>query len=300
MWFKNLCLFQLSEPLKLTPAELEEALRRKPLTPCSGQTASSRGWVPPRDEDGNGVEALLPHLMIALGTEQKLLPASVINEEAKERARDFEAQRGYKPGRKQMRDIKDELTATLLPRAFSKRRLTRAWLDGEQRWLVVDAASATAAEELVEYLRDCVPELPSIQLLEPKLALSATLSDWLGRFQAPGRFSIDDECELTGTDPEKSSVRYLRHALNTGEIRQHITHGKRVAKLGLTWNDKLSFVVHDNLQIKKLKFLEMDRADDAEGQEVDEAQQFEIDFSIMSGELRLMLGELCEVAGVDQ
>lgn len=299
MWFKNLCLFRLTQPWSITPAALEEQLVRKPLLPCSGQTALSRGWVPPKDEDGSLVEALLPHLMIALGTEEKLLPATVVNQEAKEKAREFEAQRGYKPGRKQMRDIKDELTMSLLPRAFARRKQVRAWVDCEQGWLIVDTSTAAAAENLIEYLRACVEDLPPVELVEPNMALSVSMTEWLAANKAPGSFLIEDECELNGSEETKSTVRYLRHPLNTEEIRKHITAGKRVSKLGLSWSDKLSFVLHDNLQIKRLKFIDMDRDDDAEGSDVDAQQRFEIDFTLMSNELRMMLRELCSIIGAD-
>ncbi|MGJ8668443.1 MAG: recombination-associated protein RdgC [Oceanococcus sp.] len=299
MWFKNLCLFRLTQPWSITPAALEEQLARKPLLPCSGQTAQSRGWVAPKNDEGALVEALVPHLLIAYGTEEKLLPASVINEEAKEKARDFEAQRGYKPGRKQMRDIKDELTMSLLPRAFSRRKQVRAWIDCEQGWLIVDTSTAAAAENLIEYLRTCVEDLPPVELIEPNMALSVSMTEWLAANKAPGSFLIEDECELNGSEETKSTVRYLRHPLNTEEIRKHITAGKRASKLGMSWSDKLSFVLHDNLQIKRLKFIDMDRDDDAEGSDVDAEQRFEIDFTLMSNELRMMLGELCAMIGAD-
>lgn len=298
MWFKNLCVFRLSAPWTLAPGALEEALSHKPLLPCSGQTALSRGWVPPRESGGNCVEALPPHLLIAQGTEEKLLPAAVINQEAKERAISFEQQRGYKPGRKQMRDIKDEVTLDLMPRAFARRKMVRAWLDTEQGWLIVDTGTAAAAENLIEHLRTTLGEMPGVTLVEPNMALSATMTEWLAKNQAPGRFQIEDECELVGSDETKSTVRYLRHPLNTEEIRKHIAAGKRVSRLALSWNDKLSFVLNDTLQIKRLKFLDMD-ADASEGSEVDDEQKFEIDFTLMTSELRVMLGELCAMIGAD-
>ncbi len=298
MWFKNLCVFRLATPWSIAPGALDEILQRKPLLPCSGQTALSRGWVPPRAEDGNLVEALVPHLLIAQGTEEKILPASVVNQEAKERALRFEEQRGYKPGRKQMSDIKDEVTLDLMPRAFVRRKQVRAWIDTEERWLVVDTSTAAAAENLIEHLRATVDGLPSIALVEPNLALSATLTEWLAKNSAPGRFEIEDECELVGSEETKSTVRYLRHPLNTEEIRKHIAAGKRVSKLALSWNDKLSFVLHDTVQIKRLKFLDME-ADDANGQDADAEQQFEIDFTLMSSELRVMLSELCAMIGAE-
>ena len=49
--------------------------------------------------------------------------------------------------------------------ARSRRRITRAWIDPEHGWLVVDAAGAARAEELIETLRDTLGSL-AVQLVE--------------------------------------------------------------------------------------------------------------------------------------
>src|SRR3546814_10918528 len=98
-------------------------------------------------------------MLIALGFEQKILPSSVIKQGVDVRA-DFLAQlQGFNPGRKQLRALKDQVTAELMPRAFAKRRSTRAWIDPVSGWIVVDAASPSRAEELLEVLRDEVDGL---------------------------------------------------------------------------------------------------------------------------------------------
>lgn len=50
-------------------------------------------------------------------------------------------EQGYRAGRKQMKDLKGDLITELLPRAFSTHRDVYVWLDFENCWLVVDAAS---------------------------------------------------------------------------------------------------------------------------------------------------------------
>jgi recombination associated protein RdgC len=59
----------------------------------------------------------------------------------------------------------------------------------------------------------------------------------------------------------------------------------------LTWNDRVSFVLTDKLQVKRLDFLEMSK-DDAQPDEVDPAEQFDIDFAVMAGELASLLKDL--------
>ena len=67
-------------------------------------------------------------LMIALGVEQKRLPSRVVNDEARARAEALKATQGYKPGKKQLREITEKVTVELLPRAFPTRRVPRCWL----------------------------------------------------------------------------------------------------------------------------------------------------------------------------
>jgi recombination associated protein RdgC len=86
--------------------------------------------------------------------------------------------------------------------------------------------------------------------------------------------------------------------LEAKEIRGHLNAGKYPTRLGLTWNDRLSFVLTDKLQIKRLDFLEMG-TDDAQGDTVDPAEQFDIDFAVMTGELAAFLKDLTAVLAVD-
>ena len=52
----------------------------------------------------------------------------------------------------------------------------------------------------------------------------------------------------------------------------------------------------DKLQVKRLEFLEMNK-DATDGDEVDAAEQFDIDFTVMAGELASLLAELTAVLG---
>jgi recombination associated protein RdgC len=58
----------------------------------------------------------------------------------------------------------------------------------------------------------------------------------------------------------------------------------------------VSFVLTDKLQVKRLEFLEMSK-DNTEGDDVDPAEQFDIDFAVMAGELGLLLKDLMLALG---
>ena len=85
MWFKNLVAYRLPADWKLSAAELEEHLARHTLQPCSALAMLSRGWVAPAST-GRLLHTVNQQHLIALGVDQKLLPASIIRQVTKERA----------------------------------------------------------------------------------------------------------------------------------------------------------------------------------------------------------------------
>jgi recombination associated protein RdgC len=294
MWFKNLALYRLPPDWSLSAAELEERLAKRPLQPCGALEMVSRGWVAP-----SGNERLLRtvsgHHLLALGVNQKLLPASVIRQETVKRAADLAQSQGYPVGRRQMRDLKMRVTEELRSRALTRHRVTRAWIDPARAWFVVDAASAGKAEELTETLRDTLGSF-AVQLLESQRSPHTSMAAWLAHGDAPGHFTLDQELELQSANEAKSTVRYTRHPLDIKEIRAHLSAGKHPTRLGLTWNDRIAFVLTERLQVKRVEFLEV-KPESQHAEELDPEEQFDIDFTVMTGELSRLLAELVQVLG---
>ena len=294
MWFKNIFIYRLPAGCAITAATLQEKLALKPLQPCSGLDKQSRGWVSCRGDD-RLVHVANQQILFALGVEQKLLPATIINRFVKERIADIEAQQGYKVGRKEKKDIKEAVTEELLPRAFAMQRATFAWIDSVNGRLIIEAASSAKADELLEQLSKTVDDLP-VKLLHTEISPVAAMTDWLAGEAAPAGFTIDRELELRATGESKATVRYANHALEGEEILAHIASGKRATRLGLTWNDRISFVLTEQMQIKRLEFLDIIKeesttlADNAD-------EMFDLDFTLMTGELARMLADLTEALG---
>jgi recombination associated protein RdgC len=294
MWFKNLIIYRLPADWSVSAAELEDHLSKRPLQPCGPFDMFSRGWVAPA-ATGRLLHTVNQQHLIALGVDQKLLPASIIRQVAAERAAAQATEQGFPVGRRQMRDIKLRVTEELRARALTRRRITRAWIDPENGWFVVDAAGGAKADELVDTLRDTLGSL-AVTFMETVRSPQQSMSAWLTHGDAPSRFVIDQDLELQSADANKATVRYARHPLDVREVQQHLKAGKYPMKLGLTWSDRISFMLTDKLQVKRLEFLEMTQ-DTADGGEVDEAEQFDIDFAVMTGELARLLEDLGEALG---
>jgi recombination associated protein RdgC len=295
MWFRNLQLFRLTPEWAFTPDQLDQLLGKGAFQPCGATDRQARGWVPPRGNEGELVFAAGGQQIIALGIETKLLPASVVRQYADARLQELEKAQGYKPGRKQARDVRDEIELSLLPRAFVKRALTYIWIDPVNRWLVVDASSSARADEVVEHLKSTLGELP-LTLLKTCVAPGTALTQWLAEGAAPGRFDIDRDCELQATADERPVVRYVRHNLDSDEVRAHIAAGKSATRLALTWNDRVAFVLTEQLQIKRVAFLDLVK-EEAERQSDAGDDLFAANFILMAGELGGLLSDLTVALG---
>jgi recombination associated protein RdgC len=295
MWFKNLIVYRLPADWAVSAAELEELLAKRTLQPCSPLEMVSRGWVAPA-ASGRLLHTVNQQHLIALGIDQKLLPGSIIRQVAQERAQALAQEQGYPVGRRQMRDLKTRVTEELRARALTRRRVIRAWIDPLNGWFVVDAAGAAKAEELTEILRVTLGGSFAVTFMETARSPQQSMSTWLAHGDAPSRFTIEQDLELQSSDAEKATIRYTRHPLDVKEVQGHLKAGKHPTRLGLTWSDRLSFVLTDKMQVKRVEFLEMTK-DSADGGDVDATEQFDIDFAVMAGELAKLLDDLGQALG---
>ena len=292
MWFKNLQLFRLPTNWQITADELTEQLAQRPLAVPGALDAQTAGWVPPR-EGGSLVHAANGQWLVSLGIEQKLLPASVVNRLAKDRAKEIAENEGRRVGRKEMRELKERITEELLPRAFVRRRTTFGWIDPKNGWLVVDAASPAKAEEFLEALHKSLESLPAKPLHLARSPVSA-MTGWIAESDAPAGFSIDQDLELRS--PEKATVRYARHSLDGEEIRAHIASGKTGVKLGMTWNDRISFQLTESGSLRRVAFLDIIKEEN-ETDAANEDERFDLDFTLMTGELAKLFADLVYAIG---
>ena len=292
MWFKNLQVYRLPKRWADSPDALEAQLSSNTLHPCSACELQSIGWVAPR-EGGTFVHSVNRQWLLALGAEQKLLPTSVVKQFANDKAKQIEENEGRRVGRKEMRDLREAITLELLPRAFVRRRTTFGWIDPVNGWLVIDAASPAKAEEFLEHLHKSVDQFP-VKLLQVNQSPSSAMTGWVAEGEAPSHFSIDQDLELRSA--EKATVRYVKHTLEGEEIRHHIADGKVVTRLAMTWGDKISFILNENLQIKRLGFLDILK-EEGDSQAENEDERFDIDFTLMTGELAHLLDDLIEALG---
>jgi len=291
--FKNMIVYRVGPEWSATVAQIEESLDAGRFVECGSTQEKSIGWCEPRGEaNGALVEAVAGQLVLKLMIETRALPGSVVARKAKERVAHIEATTGRKPGKREIRDIKDDIRLELLPMAFTKQVSVGIWIDPKARLLVIDAASQARTDEVVTMLVKSLPGL-AVTLLNTKVSPTAAMAEWLISQEAPAGFSVDRECELKAADESKAVVRYARHPLDNDEVRKHVQAGKLPTRLALTWNNRVSLVLSENLQVKKLAFLDVVFDNASTGKD----DGFDADVAIATGELRKLLPDLLQALG---
>ena len=289
-------VYRVGEGWHPTLAQLEQALAAERFVPCGASQDKSIGWVEPRGEaHGPLVEAVGGQRMLKLKIETKGVPGAVVTRKAKERCAYIETTTGRKPGKKEMKEIKEDVKMSLMPMAFSKESSVWVWIDPVAHLLVLDAGSQAKADEVVTMLVKTFAGL-SLTLINTHMSPQSAMASWLISQDAPAGFSVDRECELKAADESKSVVRYVRHPLDTDEVKQHVEGGKLPTRLAMTWEGRVSFSLTEALQLKKLTFLDVVFENAAS--ETDEG--FDADVAIATGELQKLWPDLLMALGGEQ
>lgn len=284
MWFKNVRLYCFTQPFENSAEELETKLAEKLFHPCSSHDVSKYGWVSPLGKEGEMLtHALGDYIMICAQKQDRLLPASVINDATEEKVAELEQRQGRKIYRKEKRQIKDDVFVSLLPRAFTRNQQTFAYIAPKDNLIVVNTGSAPKAEALLNLLRESLGSLP-VALPDSKRAPSDVMTRWLKEQHASDNFEIDEDCELYNPTDGSNIIRCKGQDLYSDEIQSHLAAGKQVKNLGVTWNSLLNCIISDELTVKRLRFEGM--KEETSNEEVESAaQKFDQEFAVMTLEL---------------
>ncbi len=227
--------------------------------------------------------------------EKKLLPASVVNQATQERVHEIWAGQGYRPGRKQLKEIKEQVTEELLPKAFSIFRDTKVWIDIRNHWLIIDAASAGKSDEVIGMLAKVLDPLP-VQSLFTELSPSAAMTEWLLQDEAAANFTIDQDTELRSSAENGATVRFIKQQPDHHDTSKHIQSGKQCTRLALTWADRISFVLNESLDIKRVTPLDI-LTEGCDFSSMDDTERFDADMTLMCAELAKLLDDLVLALG---
>lgn len=290
MFFRNLTLFRF--PVSLDFSGLDARLADCPLKPVGPLEMSSQGFVSPFGRDAEALSHRVDDAVwLTLGGEDKLLPAAVVNDLLGKKLTEIEEREGRKPGGRARRRLKEDLVHELLPRAFVRPTRTDAMLDLGHGLCIVDTSSRKSAEAVVSEIRHALGSFPALPL-NAEVAPRAVLTGWIAGEPLPAGFSLGEECELKDPMDGGAVVKCQHQDLQSDEIGKHLEAGKQVTRLALALDDHVSFVLGEDLVIRKLKFLD-GVVDQLEGSADDDIRaELDARFALMAGELRRLFAVL--------
>ncbi|MCK2083552.1 recombination-associated protein RdgC [Aeromonas sp. 3925] len=297
MWFKNLQVYRFTRPFDLTTEQLETQLEACAFTPCGSQDISRFGWTRPLGKLGSTLtHAAAGQILICARKEDKILPSSVVKEALAEKIEAVETEQGRALKKKEKEALKEELLHTLLPRAFSRTANTFAWVNPADGLLMVDASSAKKADDMLALLRKSIGSLPVVPVAL-KNPPEITMTAWLQEGNLPAAFTLEDESELRSAMEYGGIARFKQQDLMTDEVKNHLANDKLVTKLAMNWGERISFLLGDDLAIKRLKFSEDLREQNDDVTSEDPAARLDADFALVTGELAQFIPALFTALG---
>ena len=290
MFFRNLTIFRF--PTSLDLSDLDTRLADCALKPVGPMELSSRGFISPFGRDGESLShAIGDAIWLSVGSEERLLPGAVVNDLLSKKLAAIEEKEGRRPGGRARKRIKEELVTELLPRAFVRPGRTDALLDLEHGICVVDSSSRKSAEHVAGEIRRALGSFPALPL-NAEVAPRAVLTGWVAGDELPEGLSLGDECELKDAADKGAVVKCQRHELACDEIGKHLEAGKQVTRLALTLDDHVSFVLGEDLVVRKFKLLD-GAVDQLESTERDDVRaELDARFALMAGETRRLFSVL--------
>jgi len=297
--FKNAKVYRLSAPFEWDQMQLHERLGAHRFRPCGPQEVATLGWTAPLGANAEMlVHAVNDCFLVAARRQERLLPGSVLSEALAEKVADIEQAEMREVPRRERTRLREDLLNEMLPRAFTRSRVVRAYIDAKAGWAVVDASSDKVAEEILSLLRKSLDSLP-VKPLTPTVPVDERLSGWVAAGVADGDLVLEDQCVLRDPEDSRAVVRCRGQDLGAPEIRNHLDAGKRVVALGLSWNERLSLLLEEDLSLKRLRFADelIDELDTGDAE--DEGARLDAELMLLSGELRALLAGLAEAFRVE-
>lgn len=297
MFFRHLSLFRFSPAVSTDLVRLSEAPAEHRLRPCGVMEVGTSGFAGVASNDAEAQPTLTVNnvfTLFAAAREDKLLPASVVGDALAKKVAEIATEEGRKVGGRERKRLRENLLTDMVPKAFVRSSRIHGYADTRNGWLVLDTSSRKAAEGVLTQLREALGSLPAVPLA-PEEGPRVLLTDWLANRNLPAGFVLGDECELR--DPASATgaiARFRNQEMDSEEMREHLRNGKQVFRLGLVYDERLSFVLGEDMVIRKLRFgdLVIDKLGDSHEDATSEAQA---SFTLMALELERLLTRIADI-----
>ncbi len=292
MWFKNLHVYRLPEHFSLSADELAEKLEERRFQKCARQADKTVGWVSPIHRNKEYlVHAAGGCVLFCMRKEQKIIPASAIKEALEEKVSSIEGELGRKVYRKEKQTMKEDLVSSMLPNAFARSSHINAYFDTLRKLLVINASSSAQVDEFYELLTESIGSFGAMQLM-PEENPSEVMTRWL-KNGLPDGWLLSGDYQLIDHQEDKTA-KFKDYDSENPYVESLLEDGYSFKRLGISFKERLSASIQDDLQVKSIKFNEELLKDNDELKGEDELVKFDADFALMTAALAEFITALIE------
>lgn len=284
-FFKSLTINHICAGLIPT----EEQLASQSFTPCGQFEHQSSGFSPVRG--ANRVHSINDQVMLSYTIEKKSIPASVIKRHAQAIVDEIKSKEGRTVGRAERNIIKDEVTNRLIVQAIPVAKDIRVWIDPNKGILAAETTSGEVMAGISMALRKAMGGLTEVPFASSAETTPASLmSQWLLN-SAPSELTIESAARLENNDGEQ--IQYRCIDLDKDDIKDRILSGMLVTRIGMTFQDRITFDWHASGILSGIKPLDL--IEERIGEEVTELEADAIEdatFLIMTDEIGALVSYL--------
>lgn len=303
---KNIHVLSFTKAFTATKEELTAALQELTFRSTMSTELSTIGFYGSLGKGSELVTQSGDNLLFCVRKEEKILPAPYIKELTEIAIDEFIDAMMHEPSKKEREQIKEDVVFSLLPQAFTRTKDIHAYINPKLNTIVIDSSSKNAAEELTALLRKALGALP-LTSISPEKDVTDTMTEWLDfsgddkyyfeSLQLSTKFSLgrDAHFESLGEDSAKGIVK--NEDLTGLEVKAHLEAGQYVTKIELEYKDSITFMLHDDLSVKRIRFSPEFFSEN--GDYEDEQDRKRADFRLMSDELNNMITDLHNEFGVN-
>lgn len=300
MWFNNLLCYRFSSPFTVDAEQLETALQQDVFRPCNSQEVSTFGWAKPLGKKGE----LLHHagqrsFLVCAKKEEKVIPGTVVKEALDDKVAQVEAAESRPVRKKEKQQLKEDIIAALLPRAFSKSSTTFAFIDLDNQYIIVNSGSFGRAEDLLALLRKSLGSLPVLPVFSG-VDIATKLTSWLKQAKGEGEFILGQQAELKDLGEDAGTVTLKNQQLDSDEVQLHIENHKFANKVELIYADRISFTLQQDGIVKRLKATDTLKEQAPEFSKEEWLAKFDSDFALMQAEFHTLLQAMFATFGANR
>ncbi|MEL0637600.1 recombination-associated protein RdgC [Marinomonas sp. TI.3.20] len=235
-------------------SKFESDLKDHIFKPCEKSSAFSSGWVPViRNSD---CYLLQSHGcgLFRFCIETRKVDSSVLSEELAVKISNIELQEGRTVGRKEKREIREDLETSLLPSMHSKKAYIYCFVDTISSLLVLGTTNASQIEKIIFYLVETFGDSLGIRPLAPQASPSKILTDWILNNEAPASLEILNQCDVAESSEDKASVSFKNIEPFSSEVTTFLNQGFQVKSVAVSWADRLSIKLSDDLMFRNITY----------------------------------------------